>query len=140
MATTLRGLAARLNKLVDTGLDDMVAEERARVALAIIRALIENTPVDTTAALSNWRVSDGPLAAAIAAHVPGSQGSTRGASIAVALAEAEAAIRARRYAKALVIFNTIPYIQRLNEGYSRQAPAGFVEKAILVGRLAARKR
>jgi hypothetical protein len=136
---TLRALASRLNKLADTGLEERAAEYRARVALAIIRALIDNTPVDTTAALSNWRVSDGPLAAAIAAHVPGEKGSTRGASAAVALAEAQRAIEAGKHARALVIFNTIPYIRYLNEGSSSQAPAGFIEKAILAGRLAARQ-
>jgi hypothetical protein len=30
----------------------------------------------------------------------------------------------------VVTQNTVPYIQRLNEGYSRQAPAGYVQKTI----------
>lgn len=30
----------------------------------------------------------------------------------------------------VVTQNTVPYIQRLNEGYSKQAPAGYVEKTI----------
>ena len=31
--------------------------------------------------------------------------------------------------KKVIIFNNVPYIVRLNMGHSRQAPAGFVEKA-----------
>ena len=137
---TLRGLANRLNRLADEGVRERLADERARVALAMIRALIDSTPVDTSAALSNWRVSDGPLGDAIRAHVPGEKRSTQGASAAVALAEAERAIQAGKHANALVIFNSIPYIRRLNEGSSSQAPAGFIEKAILAGRLAARRK
>jgi len=30
----------------------------------------------------------------------------------------------------VVTQNSVPYIQRLNEGYSKQAPAGYVEKTI----------
>ena len=42
----------------------------------------------------------------------------------------------KRWAKdkkrpALHIQNNVPYIERLNDGWSSQAPAGFVEKAIL---------
>lgn len=33
----------------------------------------------------------------------------------------------------IFIQNNLPYAQRLNEGWSSQAPAGFIEKAIVAG-------
>lgn len=133
---TLRALANRLNAYANH-LDDLVYERIARITLEVVRALVYDTPVDTSKALSNWRVGDAN-SAAIPALYAGQQGSTQGASAALALANAEAAIRAARGAKKLVVFNAVPYIRRLNEGSSLQAPAGFVEAAILRGRLAAR--
>lgn len=133
---TLRGLANRLNALAER-VDDIEAEAKARYALAILKALLDTTPVDTTEAVSNWRVGT-TVTAAIPPHVPGIGGSTRAASIAIAIAEGEAAIRAHKYADVLVIFNSAGHIRLLDEGSSAQAPAGFVAKAVLAGRLAAR--
>lgn len=135
---TLKSLARRLNRLADN-LDDVYLARRDKIAMAIMRALVDATPVDTSQALSNWRVStSGTVGAHIAAHFPGEQGSTQGTSAAKALGDAMAALKAGKTTQALVIFNSVPYIRRLNEGYSGQAPAGFVEKAVLAGRLAAR--
>ena len=56
---------------------------------------------------------------------------------------ASAALSASRIAawtlgQPLVIYNALPYIARLNEGYSRQAPAGFVEAALMRASAASR--
>lgn len=135
---TLKGMAGRLNRLADN-LDKMVNERKQAVATAIVRQLVEATPVDTSQALSNWRVStDGTIGAHIAAHFMGAKGSTQAASASAAIADAERAIKSSKPLDVLVIFNAVPYIRRLNEGSSAQAPAGFVEKAILIGRLTAK--
>lgn len=136
---TLRQLAARLNNLADNA-DQLADEAKARVALAILKQLVADTPVDTSQALSNWRVGTGSTPPPIPAYYAGAQGSTRAASLAAAISAAEAAIAANKTADVLVIFNAVPYIRRLNEGSSRQAPAGFIEKAVLAGRLAARRK
>lgn len=137
---TLKSLANKLFRLAD----DLETEARAardETALVAVRALVAATPVDTTQALSNWRVTaSGSVAAYIAAHYPGSRGSTRAASAAKAIADAEDAIAAGNASQALVIFNSLPYIRHLNEGWSAQAPAGFVERALLIARSFARKR
>lgn len=135
---TLRQLANRLNDYADN-LDDLVYERIAKLTLSIVRALVNSTPVDTSQALSNWRVGGG-VQGYIPPHYPGFAGSTRGASAAAAIAAAEDAINAARGAQRLVIFNSVPYIRRLNEGSSAQAPAGFVEAAILLGKLEARSK
>lgn len=135
---TLRDLANRLNSYVDK-LDEVEAEAKARYALAILKALLNDTPVDTTEAVSNWRVGTG-VSSPIPPHVPGESGFTRAASIAIAIQEAVAALRAHKYADVLVIFNSAGHIRYLDEGSSAQAPAGFVAKAVLAGKLAARSQ
>ena len=136
---TLRDLAARLNNLADNA-ERLADEAKARVALAIVKQLVQDTPVDTSQALSNWRVGTGSTPPPIPPYYAGVQGSTRDASIGAAIAAAEAAIAANKSADVLVIFNAVPYIRRLNDGSSAQAPAGFIERAVLAGRLAARRK
>lgn len=134
---TLVDLARRMEALADS-VERIKYETMARYILAIVKTLLPATPVDTSEALSNWQVgrSAGP---AIGPHVPGVLGSTESASTAIAIRNAEAAIRANRYADALVIFNAAGHIRALDEGSSRQAPAGFIAKAVLAGKLAARR-
>lgn len=136
---TLKGLASRMYRLADK-LEDRVLAKRKRVARAILMELLNSTPVDTSRAVSNWRVSaSGSWGAEyIEAIFPGQRGSTAAASASEAMNRAEAALKVAKLRNALVIFNSVPYIRKLNEGSSAQAPAGFVEKAILAGRLAAR--
>lgn len=128
---TLKGLAKRLRKIakdIPEGLNEVTKQ----VALRAAYNLIQDTPVDTSKALSNWQVRiGGPATGEIEAHSPGKFGSTVGASSSTARALAEAAIKARRPGQAIYITNNLDYIKELNQGSSRQAPAGFVEVAVL---------
>jgi len=93
------------------------------------------TPVDTTKALSNWIVSIGvPAYNDIGARVPGYFGYTATASRAATLAAAQAALAMKRPGQLVYIGNNAPYIRDLNNGSSKQEPAGFVERAAMRGR------
>lgn len=104
-----------------------------RVALAADQAVVMSTPVDTGRARSNWIASlGGPASATIDAYAPGEAGSTEAANTQAALDQGEAVIRGYRgEGQEIHITNNLPYIQRLNDGYSAQAPANFVEQAVL---------
>lgn len=134
MARTLKDLAKEMRaaaKAVDKDASDAACE----VAMAIVTDLAHRTPVDTSKALSNWRVSLGqPGALAVPPHVPGQHGSTQDASAAATIAAAKAVLANKKPGQVIWISNVLPYIRRLNDGYSKQAPAGFVERAILIGR------
>lgn len=134
---SLKDLAARLNRKANE-LDDYKRKAMAVYAIAIVRELLQSTPVDTTEALSNWQVTGGAVSGPIPPHVPGKAGATRAASLGIAFQAAEQAVAANRHSDVLVIFNAAGHIRKLNEGSSAQAPAGFIERAILVGKLAAR--
>lgn len=105
-------------------------------ARAILNRLSVSTPVDTGEAVSNWQVAlNGPPANPLPPYVPGEGGSTRSMN-AKAMLQTARSIIPKFYAvngDTLFIGNTAPYIERLNKGSSTQAPAGFVEDAILAG-------
>lgn len=112
------------------------------VALRILEYLVYATPVDTSTALSNWVISPAGSAygaAPIPPYVLGDQGSSKEASAQAAIAAAKEALKLAQPQKAIAIINAVPYLRQLNEGSSSQAPAGFVEAGILVGRNAVRE-
>ena len=104
-----------------------------RVALAADQAVVMGTPVDTGRARSNWIVALGAAPSqTIEAYSPGEAGNTEAANTQAALDQGEAVIRGYRgEGQEIHITNNLPYIQRLNDGYSAQAPANFVEQAVL---------
>ena len=128
-------LANDMTKLADS-IPQAVADVGNQVALTIVGDLAYHTPVDTSKALSNWVVSVGtPSTSEIKAHSAGKFGSTQQQSAAETLAQAKQALANRKAGQTIYITNRLPYIKRLNEGYSKQQPAGFVERSILVGRI-----
>jgi hypothetical protein len=110
-------------------------------ALAIDQAVVLATPVDTGRARANWLVSvDGPAQKEIPAYAPGKGGSTGAANAQAAIQQGQQTVaRYTESNKAIHITNNLPYIQRLNEGWSAQAPAKFIEQAIDAGLKAIRK-
>ena len=102
-------------------------------ALAADQAVVLGTPVDKGRARSNWIVSLGaPSRSTVDPYVPGKGGSTAGDNANAALAQGAAVIGGYSglIHGSIVISNNLPYIGRLNAGSSKQAPAGFVEKAV----------
>lgn len=94
-----------------------------QITLDATANLIETTPVDTGFAKGSWIPSVGRPSAAVG----GEPGSPSGAAQRQGMAEA-AGYRLSR--GAVFIANNVRYIQKLNEGSSKQAPAGFIQAAI----------
>lgn len=111
-------------------LDDLgayIGGEARKLTLQITANLIESTPVDTGHAKSNWVPSiDSPHEG-----VAGSKGGVNyGAQSAGIAAVMGYGFLSRLWRRKLFVTNNVPYIGKLNEGYSKQAPAMFVEQAI----------
>lgn len=108
-----------------------VNEAVRKVALVVDRELVLSTPVDTGRARSNWLVNVGsPNTDKIEPYVKGEGGSSATANVQAALAQAESAVQKRKPQQDIYISNNLPYIGKLNEGSSAQAPAQFVETAV----------
>lgn len=136
-----KSLAGRLNRL-GKQVEKNAEEAVKAVAREIDKQLILSTPVDTGRARSNWQVGIGtPIRKELEPYFPGHH---------LGLAEtdnAQAAIQAgekviNKYKiknSSLIISNNVDYLKYLNEGSSRQAPAGFVQTSVQTGRLALRR-
>ncbi|QEG09336.1 tail completion or Neck1 protein [Xanthomonas phage vB_Xar_IVIA-DoCa1] len=134
MANDLLSLAVSLERKAKA-IDEAASKTAVDTAMAIVGDLAYKTPVDTSQALSNWRVTlDSPATGTIAPHYPGIQGSSQRASAAETINAAKSVLANKKPGQAIFITNNLPYIKRLNDGYSAQAPAGFVERAVLIGR------
>lgn len=102
-------------------IDDFVLEETQKLALAIDRDVVRETPVDTSAARGSWLASVGS---------PDDTDVTN-KSPEVAMQQASLAVGAARPYQLIYIQNSKPYINRLNQGWSLQAPAMYIDKIIL---------
>ncbi|RTL04578.1 hypothetical protein EKK58_10260 [Candidatus Dependentiae bacterium] len=95
-----------------------------KVVLAVDAAVVLATPVLTGRARSNWIPSlDKPVTKELKKE---SYDKTGGEAIAAAQSVAAGI----KFGSDVYISNNLPYINRLNQGHSQQAPAGFVEKAV----------
>lgn len=134
MAKNLLDLANRLEKKANA-IDEAASKTAVNTTLAIVGDLAYRTPVDTSQALSGWQVTlEEPATGRIGPHYPGVQGSSYRASAAQTINNAKAVLKNKKPGQAVYITNNEPYIRRLNDGYSGQAPAGFVERSVLIGR------
>ena len=96
-------------------------EETTRsVALELFGSVIKDTPVDTGRARGNWQTSIGAPASGEVDRIGERE------------ALSELGSESAKFAGGQVIFltNNLPYIQRLELGWSDQAPSGFVRKNI----------
>lgn len=91
-----------------------------RIALDIDQRLVLATPVDTGRARSNWLASIGTPR----------RDQVEPRSAEETIVEAVGVVDKAPQFPLIYLSNNLPYIQRLNDGSSKQAPAAFVDTAI----------
>ncbi len=137
MANDLDFLARRLNQIAST------VERRApmvvkHIATAMAPVLVYATPVDTSRARANWQAGIGVVPQSVLFSEPDKPPSADygGRAAVSAILGTVASYPGGSY---LAIANNVPYIQRLNRGWSAQAPAAFVQQSVAVGIRALRR-
>lgn len=101
------------------------------VAKYAVQRLIYETPVDTSQALSNWAVNiNSSRSFKLPAYFIGDSGSTQQISAVTALGAAYQQIARKKYGMALVIYNNVSYITKLNAGASTQADANYIDRIV----------
>lgn len=134
LADLQKRMYAKADKVASVG-----NEAKKHVANAIVRYLVNITPVDTSQALSNWQARDGsPVLSSIGPYVPGSAGSTQSVSAQAAMEAAAQVIALAKPGETIYLSNVLPYIKRLDQGSSSQHPGGFVHASTIVGKLSLR--
>jgi len=120
---TGKEFAAGLNKLAEA-LDSEVSTVIRKVTIDVWGRLTEETPVLSGRARASWRIRrTNPGERAVGVKPPGTYARPT---------EPEGLTSQRNVEGAAVLYivNGLPYIQRLNDGWSQKAPAGFVEMAV----------
>lgn len=105
-------------------------------AQAVLRSVVENTPVDTGLARSNWTPElDRAFEGLFPARAPGKDGSTGEENAAATIEAGVPTIEAFDIKKneSIHVTNNAGHIRALNDGHSKQAPAGFVQIAVMDG-------
>lgn len=111
---------------VITQMNDFTAKQSRKLIINVHGNLVKDTPRDTSWAANNWL----PAIGSPARQVVGSPESpTLGASTSAGTLATVALTYEFRQGP-VYISNNVPYIRKLNEGSSKQAPAGFVELGV----------
>lgn len=110
-------------RIVVGKLERFTAQLMTQIAYEVVAVLVETTPVDTGWARANWvpRVGSPQL------NPVGSRTAVSQSDQAQGLASLAAFTLDRG---SIFVTNNVPYIRRLNAGWSKQAPAGFIQSSI----------
>lgn len=134
-------MAGVFSSMVQAASKRLIADMESRLrrsAEAIGETLVVTTPVKTGKARSNWVARTGRVSSV--PDVPGLSSPNReanaGAATTKALSQIQAVVRGwKPLAQGSIFFvNGVPYIATLDDGTSRQAPAGMTAQAILKGK------
>jgi hypothetical protein len=95
---------------------------KAKLAMQLLERIVLMTPVDTGRARANWVAAlDDPFIGIVTKNSKGGQGAiSRGVRI----------IERVTGGQSIWISNNLPYIERLEHGYSGQAPGGMIAIAL----------
>ena len=104
---------------------EKLEKQLKRVCLKAFESVVQKTPVLTGCARGNWRVSFGPELPRGFDLTVRDAGGGRTVSLASSMITASARVGTR-----VNITNSVPYIIRLERGYSRQAPQGMVHVTV----------
>ena len=105
-------------------LEDQLSDVAKGLTLSVTANLVETTPVDTGFARANWVPNIGQPAAGPVGS-PSRVDSSAQTSGLTTVASTYDITQGPVY-----VTNNVRYIERLNDGSSQQAPAGFVQLAI----------
>lgn len=120
MATSSTAAQFRLDLMdaLQTEVEDVVIAVTQKVALEALNRVVMRSPVDTGRFRANWNVSFGSpdLATTERKDKPGQE----------TIAKGSALIDSLDRLNQVWISNNLPYANRLENGWSKQAPAGMV--------------
>lgn len=106
-----------------------------KAALAASQAVIVATPVDTGRARSNWLLSMNSPREEVIEPLADGEAATQPA---IDAAQAVIATYSGARDRSIHITNSVDYIGKLNDGWSAQAPRGYVRMAVVAGVAAVR--
>ena len=117
-------LAINMNR-IGKNIEAKTNLQKRLFATSILREVVDRTPVKSGLAKGNWQVGLG-----LPVSTPLKRKSKGGAGV---ISSGTARIAKSKQGENIYISNLVPYIKKLNEGSSTQAPVAFIEVAIISG-------
>jgi|TARA_Y100000310_G_scaffold160698_2_gene160513 hypothetical protein len=122
--------SSQLNRIL-RGLEEHVEQVVIRVTLNIHGVLVKATPVDVGWARANWIPN---LRVAWVENLEGVEPKVGGANSKQQQGVASVlSFQLGANGPLIYISNNVPYILKLNDGHSRQAPSAFIQKGVKEG-------
>lgn len=118
-----RGFNKALQKFMDVDVKGRTLTKYKAMVMDLGKSIVRDTPVDTGEARGNWRFTTSKVSAAYSR-------SARDVSGAGAIARLAATVGTLTLKKPVYMSNNAPYIERLENGWSKQAPAGMLAKNV----------
>ena len=103
-------------------LEDRANKAVRALMLEVTKRIVMRTPVDTGRARGNWNVGIGNPDRAVSENGDKNGGGT--------IARGEVVIESANGEQPFFITNSLPYIVPLEDGWSKQAPAGMVKLTV----------
>ncbi len=123
-------MADRQIRAIVKGMNRLTSRVITKITLDVTANLVETTPVDTGWARANWVPSIGqPALRDLPSTRPDDAQVVAGAVAEQQTAKAGILGYALKMGRVFVT-NNVPYILDLNDGSSKKAPVGFVQRAI----------
>lgn len=114
---------ARISDFFTRASREQVSLVTRRLGLSVLSGVVLRTPVDTGRARANWQVGLGLTERGTDEAAFDKAGSAT-------IAAGGAVMAGQKGFQPISITNSVPYIGRLNDGSSQQAPAGYVESTL----------
>ena len=108
-------------------MNNFVGKERARLVLNIHKELTTTTPRATSWAANNWVARIGTPSRSTVGSRDNIGGASSASQSSVAQVVGTLTAQIDNASQDIFISNNVPYIQPLNNGHSKKAPAGFVQ-------------
>lgn len=120
------------NKKLGLAILDEINKVIIEMVIRIDSGVVFANPVDTGRSRSNWIVSlKSPTSEVVTGEDQGDSASPIGPEM--ALSQGRNRLKSRKGGDTIYLQNNTSYIEKLNNGSSAQAPANFVQKAIMEG-------
>ena len=118
-----RGFNRELKRWINEDVKGRTLTAYKKIVRDLGRSVVLDTPVDTGQARGNWRFTTSKVSAAYDPRKLDPRGTA-------AIGRLEAVIARLRLSDPVYITNNVPYIEKLETGWSQQAPAGMLGRNI----------
>jgi hypothetical protein len=122
MSSNFQQFKAEVGRFAEEEVPAKVRQVQQKIGLQALRGVVNKTPVDTGRARGNWQTTLGdPATGTLETTDPGGNQTIARGSNTVTTADPFSVIW---------LSNNLPYIERLEDGYSQQAPNGMVSTTV----------